>query len=145
MGKKIRVQADDEVPIAAMIDVVFLLLCFFIMTANDVVDEANVSITLPGPPSQSTPNEEEPPPTFDIFILGSEETPYNFQNRPYTQEGIDSYISQVAVDKEQAENMVLNIKVSLDAKHKKLINLVDVLKKYGIEKINILSLKEGIK
>ena len=142
MSAKLRVPENTEVPISAMIDVVFLLLAFFIMTAATIKDEAHVSITLPKDIGTPGP----PVPTYDIYVFNTHKEGqyvYNFQNRNYTEDQLDVYLSNITQDHDQADNMILNLKVALDAKHKRVIDIVDLLKKHGIEKINVLSLKEG--
>lgn len=44
-----------EIPIAPMIDVVFLLLIYFMVTASMLREEADLSFQLPGTVEQSTP------------------------------------------------------------------------------------------
>ena len=146
--KKLRVPAEEETPIASMIDVVFLLLCFFITTSNPPQDEAHISIILPAP-SKTPPSEKtEPPPSVDIYILGEVQNTdangkfsYQMNGGRYTSDRMDSSIRKIAADPEQAQEVLVNVKVKLDAKHKRVIELVDILKKNHIEKINILSLK----
>lgn len=52
-----KVTPKGEIPIAPMIDVVFLLLIYFMVSASMLREEADLSFQLPGTVEQSTPLE----------------------------------------------------------------------------------------
>ena len=47
--KRRRVQEQAEVPMSSMIDVVFLLLIYFIITQKEQISEAHLAVNLPTP------------------------------------------------------------------------------------------------
>ncbi|MEO0474905.1 MAG: biopolymer transporter ExbD [Planctomycetota bacterium] len=54
---------DMQLQMTSMIDVVFLLLIYFIITANFTIDEGALLATLPGNSAQDRPDEDLDPPT----------------------------------------------------------------------------------
>jgi biopolymer transport protein ExbD len=134
MAKKAKkdFSASCEVPIAAMIDVVFLLLIYFILNAKEVVDEAWVAVNLPGPPVGPPP--KDPPQTVDIFVQSDA---YFYQGNRKNLEEIERTIMGFSAMTE----VTVNIKVSLKAKHSSLVLLLDRLNKHKLEKFNIHTLK----
>lgn len=135
--KKPRKQENSEVPISSMIDVVFLLLTFFIFTSKEVIEEAYVDLKPAGPPSQN----QAPPPELDKVKLEVEVAPnyYKYANRQYEIEALDGKIGRLAaVDPSKVS---VTIMTSLDSDHEKLIQFLDICKKHSIEDFNILSKK----
>lgn len=128
---------DAEVPISAMIDVVFLLLVYFIVTSKEVVDEAWVSVNLPGPPPPDI--KMEPPPTIDIFV----------QSDRYIYQGNDRSLDEMertlmGLGAAMGQDVTINIKVSLKAKHQMLVLLLDRMNKHKLSKFNLHTLKSPL-
>jgi biopolymer transport protein ExbD len=125
---------DAEVPISAMIDVVFLLLVYFIVTSKEIIDEAWVSVNLPGPPPE-TP-EEDPPPTIDIFV----------QSDRYIYQGSNRDLGEMerildGIGGAMGDDVTINVKVSIHAQHEKLVLLLDRMNKAGLANFNLHTLK----
>jgi biopolymer transport protein ExbD len=127
---------DAEIPISAMIDVVFLLLVYFIVTSKEVVDEALVTVNLPGPPD---PNQKppEPPPTVDVFILPDH---YVYQGSKRDLSEMTSILA--GIGGAMGADAIVNIKVVTKAKHESLVLLLDRMRAAGLEKFNIHTLKD---
>lgn len=64
-GKKKRVEQQAQIPMSSMIDVVFLLLIYFIATQRDEVSEAHLAVNLP---SQQVVEQKEEPKARPIEI-----------------------------------------------------------------------------
>lgn len=54
---------DMQLQMTSMIDVVFLLLIYFVITANFTIDEGTLLATMPGNSSQDRPEDQLDPPT----------------------------------------------------------------------------------
>jgi biopolymer transport protein ExbD len=127
---------------SAMIDVVFLLLVFFIVTHKDEIIEAHVAINLPSPSVPAGPPPPKPqlleiqiPPDEGEFVgiymlMGSK--PVKLETLEETLAGIAS------LDPDQT----IIIKMSQQARQEKLINVLDRCKKVGLSKLNVLTLKK---
>lgn len=148
MAKRKRKDRSEEaeVPIAAMIDVVFLLLIYFIVTSKEIVDEAWVSVNLPGPPPP-TQVEIEPPPVIDVFVRALINRKGQSQS-PYVYQGQDKNLDSIAVTLEaigsaMGSEVSINVKVTTDSTHSQLVLLLDRMSKAGLENFNIHTLKDA--
>ena len=137
--KKKIVEEEAEVPIAAMIDVVFLLLIYFIVTSKEVVDEAWVAVNLPGPPPPSEVEPPPPPPSVDIFVQSDK---YYYQGAGKDLTAIEGTLKGIYAA--MGEETIINIKVSMYAKHEMLVLLLDRMNKAKLETFNLHSLKHAL-
>ena len=140
--KQKRVEEQPEIPMSAMIDVVFLLLVFFIVTHKDEVIEAHVAINLPSPSEVTGPPPPKPqlleiqiPPDTehkDIYML--------MGSKPVSLETLEETLAGIAsLDPDQT----IIIKMSLNAREGQLVRLLDICKTAGLHELNVLTLKEG--
>ncbi|NQZ56225.1 MAG: biopolymer transporter ExbD [Lentisphaeraceae bacterium] len=136
--KKGRKEEKADVPIASMIDVVFLLLVYFIVTMKPTLDQAWVAVNLPGP-TPPTVSEEIPPPPIDVFVHSGE---YMYRNNSLNLAELETELRNVHAMHGGDDDVAINIKVSLKARHAKLISLLDLLSKVGLQNFNLHSLKQ---
>ncbi|MDD7986720.1 biopolymer transporter ExbD [Lentisphaera marina] len=135
--KKKRIEEEAEVPLSAMIDVTFLLLTYFIMTQTEVIEEAYIAMNMvapnPGPPPEVKPT------IFDIKVF---ENDYVVQGRAFKEiDSLGAYLANFARETQGAE-ITIDLKLQGRAKTKRLVDLLDILAKEGLEKkINIAFLQ----
>ena len=163
MARKTKSTIDDkaaEVPLSSMIDVVFLLLIYFILTQKPVVEDVHLQVDLPAP---GAPSKGDPPPllTIDVMrlpgldngdqvwemakaetnaelrkqILAQEKTYYHMNGAPYEISKLEEYLKTVA---DTNPDTTVMINCGPNAKHKKLIKLLDICSKVGLNKLNIV-------
>ncbi len=128
-----------DVPMSAMIDIVFLLLIFFIATFKENKVEAHLAINMPSPSSQVT---EKKPVLLEVYIYPDTMAPpdgYMWMGIKMVKlERIQEYlISAASFD---TEATVL-IKVHPDATEKQLVDILDRCANAGLTKLNVLRLK----
>ena len=137
-----------ETPMAALLDMSFLLLAYFVMMANDVKDESFVAINQPalnpGPPPPVMPT------TCEIYVRPDA---YISRGQPYpTVDGLFADLAHFADNSEvdpddpqkQRKNVIVNLKLSVHATQQQLVDLLDVLAKYKLTKINFFYLKGAV-
>lgn len=135
--KKKNREESAEVPLSAMIDVTFLLLTYFIMTQTEVIEEAYISMNMvapnPGPPPPVKPT------IFDIKVFQSA---YVVQGRQFKEtDALAAYLGRFAQETAGAE-ITIDLKLQGRAKTERLVDLLDILAKHGLEKkINIAFLQ----
>ena len=163
MARKSKSTIDDkaaEVPLSSMIDVVFLLLIYFILTQKPVVEDVHLQVDLPAP---GAPSSGDPPQllTIDVMklpgmdnddqvaalaakepdaerrkaILRNEKTYYHMNGAPYESGKLQEYLVTVA---ESNPDTTVMINCGPNAKHKKLVKLLDMCSKAGLRKLNIV-------
>jgi biopolymer transport protein ExbD len=128
MKKKEREKC--EVPVSAMIDVVFLLLVYFIVTSTPTVKEAFVLVNLPGPTSSPSLGV-----SLDVYVL---EDSYQIYGKTVNLEEAERYFETLA----QGDLKIsVNLKTDPAANHSSLVLMLDRLKKVEINDFNIHTLK----
>jgi len=136
--KKKVVMRDAEVPLSAMIDVVFLLLIYFIVSQKPIVEDTHLAIDLPAP--NSSPEKKEKPPSLlriDVAKLASKSDEYYHVNdSPYHIKDLELYLKDIA---ETDRDTTIIINCDPNAKHKKLIKLLDMCAQFGLTKLNLVN------
>ncbi|ACV27636.1 ExbD/TolR family protein [Kangiella koreensis] len=127
-----RNRDDDETSIdmTPMLDIVFIMLIFFIVTTS-FVKEAAVDIARPTTNQDTTPPENPPP----LIVVSIDEGSNVIMNeRTIDKEAIRANIeTQLAVD---PRSPVL-VRVHEDAYNEVLIAAVDQAKEAGVSKVNV--------
>ncbi len=139
MKLNLRPRAQLEVNLTSLIDVVFLLLIFF-MVSTSFVKQSQISIRLPEAESASIV--EESPDRIDIMITETGTYLVNGQelinNRPETIRN--------ALQKVSAGNNDLPMTISADAnaRHQHVVTAMDVAGRLGFTKINIATVNDPV-
>lgn len=144
---KLENNVSASVPLSSMIDVVFLLLIYFILTKKEVVEEVHMQLNLPAP--QASSSDEEPPQTVRINVRKDEK-----DGTKDEETGLDRYyyvfngsrISFERLKDELKQTVTLNeneitIEIHCDprAEHSKLIKLLDLCNSFGLSNLNLLN------
>ncbi len=133
MRRRGRQAADEaDVDMTPMLDIVFIMLIFFIVTAT-FLDETGVDLTQP-PPPPDTQDPTPPRPAIIVYVNG--------QNL-CAVDGLASECSNasLAVEKALAEkaNAAVILRVDAEAKNSVLISVKDDLDSRGVDsKLEIL-------
>ncbi|OVE77398.1 hypothetical protein BVX99_02710 [bacterium F16] len=159
--RKVHDPGECEPPMSAMIDVVFLLLIFFIVTYQEPMVEAHMAINMPSP--NPPPNSEPPPPPLEIWVLKGDKVMdpttgkqrVDGRNQPVFKPG-SRYLmmgrspSTLKKIEEELYAIVANnpkqavmIKVQQVAPEGNLVDLLDLCSKVKLTNLNVLTLKEG--
>lgn len=120
-----------DVPMAPMIDVVFLLLIYFIVTHKEELSEAHLAVNLPSPGSTTT--------TPDVHLLVITVKPgiIALRDKVVTEDQLKSTLGRFGkIDK---DTTVL-VKVHSKARTGQLVNVLDICKGSGLTQLNVVSL-----
>ena len=130
-----QIEDDFDIPLAAMVDVVFLLLIFFVATYIPERVEAHISINTPVPSKQKI---EQPPIVVEIHVHPDhyELTPGNIQ----TLDVIESYLYD-RYAKNDPEQMI-TVKIVPETPQYRLMDLLDRCHKLGLTNFTIDLLKD---
>lgn len=137
MKLNLRPRAQPEVNLTSLIDVVFLLLIFF-MVSTSFVKQSQININLPE--ADSAPVADEVPERMDVMITETGTYLVNgrelINNRPETLRS--------ALQQESLGNNELPITISADAnaRHQDVVTAMDVAGRLGFTKINIATVNE---
>lgn len=111
--------------IAPLIDVVFLLLIFFMLTSSYIV-QPGIKINLPKAVTSEVIQEKNL-----VVTVSAEETVY-LNNRPVSLEELKAQLKKAAVD-----NRPLLIKADRRASLGKVVEIWDMCREVGLSQINI--------
>ena len=139
MKLSLRPRTQPEVNLTSLIDVVLLLLIFF-MVSTSFVKQSQISIRLPEADSAAVI--EEPPQQIDIMITESGIYLINgralINNRPET---IRNALRKVAGGD---NTLPLTISADANAKHQHVVTAMDVAGRLGFTQISIATVNDPV-
>jgi biopolymer transport protein ExbD len=135
----LRPRIQPEVNLTSLIDVVFLLLIFF-MVSTSFVKQSQVSIRLPE--AESTAVVEEVPEQIDIMITATGIYLVNgrelINNRAET---IRNALQKVSAGR---NDLPLTISADANAKHQDVVTAMDVAARLGFTRIGIATVNDPV-
>jgi len=160
MGKKKRAKMgvdEAEIPMSAMIDVVFLLLIYFIVTQKPIIEETLLSCDLPTPggaPPDKPPTlmtigvmQMWPNPSMNKDTIKKDLNTYYLNNSAWKldspEAGNDLRRQLVAMGKADPEQTII-INCGPNAYHQKLVQILDACAEAGLTTLNVVN-DEGIR
>ena len=137
MKLSLRSRIQPEVNLTSLIDVVLLLLIFF-MVSTSFVKQSQIAIRLPQ--SDSAAVVEEVPEQIDIMITATGTYLVNgrelINNRPET---IRNALRKVSAGN---SNLPMTVSADANAKHQYVVTALDVAARLGFVKINIATIND---
>ena len=139
MKLSLRPRIQPEVNLTSLIDVVFLLLIFF-MVSTSFVRQSQISVQLPE--AESTAVIEEVPDQIEIMITATGVYLVNgrelINNRAET---IRNALQKVAAGR---NDLPLTISADANAKHQDVVTAMDVAARLGFTKISIATVNDPV-
>ncbi len=139
MRLNLRPRAQPEVNLTSLIDVVLLLLIFF-MVSTSFVKQSQIAIRLPE--ADSVAVAEEPPERIDIMITATGVYLVNnrelINNRPET---IRNALQKVSGGD---NSLPLTISADANAKHQHVVTAMDVAGRLGFTQISIATVNDPV-
>lgn len=139
MKLSLRPRIQPEVNLTSLIDVVFLLLIFF-MVSTSFVKQSQISIRLPE--AESTVLVDEVPERIDIMITATGTYLVNgrelINNRAAT---IRNALQKVAGGRNE---LPLTISADANARHQDVVTAMDVAARLGFTKISIATVNDPV-
>ena len=121
-----------ELPMTPMIDVVFQLLIYFLVTIHPVDVMANLDVFRPSPEAQQE-QPKTPPKMIRVVVFPDG---YTINDKPVDAPELDKLLSKLAsIDKNQT---ILIMCTSLSP-HERLIEVLDLCAKSGLVNLSVIS------
>jgi biopolymer transport protein ExbD len=142
MKVNLTAEAEPELDIASLIDMVFLLLIYFMVTASLVKSEGDLGIKLPGVVQQAVavdmPDEQiiEVRANGRIFLNGREYGTVDSQEFPELVFTLDRYRQASDAARNKA---LITIWAEDEAKHQRVIDVMNACAAAGIENVTFAS------
>ena len=134
MRKRRRISADGEsFPLSTMVDVVFLLLIYFIVTQKPIVEETLLNTDLPAGSSEQHKFVNMP---FTIDVFREKGDFYRVMGAPLRGARLFAYLKDIG--KNDSEQTIL-INCGGNARHQKLVKLLDACAEARLRNLNIIN------
>ena len=137
MQLSLRPRTPPEVNLTSLIDVVLLLLIFF-MVSTSFVKQSKITISLPE--ADSLPLVEETPGQIDIMI--TETGTYLVHGRELINSRPETIRNALQKVSNGNNDLPLTISADANAKHQDVVTAMDVAGRLGFVRINIATVNE---
>jgi biopolymer transport protein ExbD len=122
-----------------MIDIVFLLLIFFIVTQTTIEEISLFTVNLPTPGNPGTKEVTQPPFYVEVSQLYKDQQKdmnyYVIQNRIYPFDAVKNMLKNLKTNKDTT----LIISCGPNARHEKLMNLLDTCQDIELTNLSIVN------
>ena len=118
---------DDDVNLTPMLDVVFIMLIFFIVTAS-FIKESGLDVNRPDAPTQSKPNDE------NILVVIADNNDILIDNRRIDPRAVRANIERLHA--ENPEGSVV-IKAHKDSYNETLVVVMDSARDAGVKNVSM--------
>jgi biopolymer transport protein ExbD len=135
----LRPRIQPEVNLTSLIDVVFLLLIFF-MVSTSFVKQSQITISLPEAESSSVA--EEVPEQIDIMITA--EGTYLVNGRELINNRAETIRNTLQKVSGGNNELPLTISADANARHQDVVTAMDVSARLGFTKINIATVNDPV-
>jgi biopolymer transport protein ExbD len=139
MRLSLRPRAQPEVNMTSLIDVVFLLLIFF-MVSTSFVKQSKITISLPEVESQAVV--DELPQQIDIMI--TETGTILINGRELINNRAETIRNALQKTSNGDNTLSLTISADANAKHQHVVTAMDVAGRLGFTQINIATVNEPV-
>lgn len=139
MKLNLRPRIEPEVNLTSLIDVVFLLLIFF-MVSTSFVKQSQISISLPE--AESTAVIEEVPEQIDIMITAT--GTYLINGRELINNRAETIRNSLQKVSAGNNDIPLTISADANARHQDVVTAMDVAGRLGFTKISIATVNDPV-
>ena len=126
-----RSSEEPKVEMTPMIDVVFQLLIFFVVTLKQEDILAKLMASRPAPDPNAKPDQQ--PDLIDITV---HKHGFIFKQRAVSLEGLDRQIERYS---RMSKNATVIIRCTSDSKQRYLVQAMDICSKYKMKNLSIFS------
>ncbi|MDD5706315.1 MAG: biopolymer transporter ExbD [Kiritimatiellae bacterium] len=131
--RRAKLSAEDpKLEMTPMIDVVFQLLIFFVVTLKQEDILSRLMAARPAPDPNAVP-ENQP----ELINIAIHRGGFLFKGRPVTLEGLDRQIERYAALSKTANVLV---RCTADSPHAFLVQALDICNKHGMQNLSIFSM-----
>jgi biopolymer transport protein ExbD len=138
MNLKPRRHEEPEINVVSLIDVVLLLVVFFMLSSR-FTDEGRMRVHLPTAKSVPIQASKSEP----LVVTVTQEGSYRVNDKELINSSPETL--RAALLKEAGSNRAMRVTLRADghATHQSVITAMDVLGRLGFEELNIATIKEG--
>ena len=137
-----KIQENPQLDMTPMIDVVFELIIFFVVTIKqeDIFSRLNVNRPAPSPPSATETPKDDISCTIEIdkaLYHGERNGVYVYNKKVVTLQQLEGYLRETAA---VSVDTPIIVKCAENSPHKALVDLLDVCYKYKLFSVSVFTL-----
>ncbi len=125
---------ETELEMTPMIDVVFQLLIFFVVTIQPMDVIASLDVSRPSPDPDAPPPQEQ---IDDMLTITIDAQGVYLNNQRYSRAGLERMLFRMA---RISRTQTVLIKCASNSPHRTLIEVLDLCAKSGLTNLSVLSL-----
>jgi biopolymer transport protein ExbD len=129
---------DMQLQMTSMIDVVFLLLIYFVITANFTIDEGTLLATMPGNSAQDRPEDQLDPPTNIDLTSADDGVTYSIVvngQRIDNASALSAYMKNRVQTAQMAKDDIVQIKPQGVVRWQHVVNVFNALVSAELENV----------
>jgi biopolymer transport protein ExbD len=138
MNLKPRRHEDPEINVVSLIDVVLLLVVFFMLSSR-FTDEGRLRVHLP----QASAVPAQQPASEPLVVTVTQQGTYRVNERELINSGVDTLRAALLKEAGAGRNQVVTIRADARATHQAVITAMDVLGRLGFAEVNIATVKDA--
>lgn len=123
---------SPDVNLTPLIDVVFLLLIFF-MVSTTFQKDAVIEVELPGVSPETSAPEAEPPESIELTV--DREGNYYINDKALVNNSMDTLVRAIEKEAGEGRDMPFVINADAEASHQSVIRVMDAAGSSGFQKI----------
>lgn len=127
-----RTEGEGEIPMTPMIDVVFLLLVYFVMTLQPTDLFAHLNVFTPSADA-ATEAPKDPP---SLIRIGVYPTGYTFDDLAVSSTQLESFLARLAT---ASKTQSVLIECSVESRHGNLVAVLNMCAKFGFSNLSVVS------
>ncbi len=139
MAKKKKVSSGDAaLDMTPMIDVVFQLIIFFVVTLKEEIKFSHLDAMAPAPDSKASPSENLTMITIDIYNAEKQGGHgFLFNKQPVRYDQLDKELSRAARSNDKSTVM---LRCTKDSPHSLLVKALDLCSKNGMTNLAVFTI-----
>ena len=132
-------QENPQLDMTPMIDVVFELIIFFVVTIKqeDIFSKLNANRPAPSPPSASQPQDDTPPCTIEIGKGRDANGVIVYNKREMKRQELDQNLREVA---RTSKKTAVIVRATEDSPHKALVDVLDICYRNELFSVSIFTM-----
>ena len=132
--RKRELSSQDSTPISAMIDIVFLLLIYFILTQKPIIEDTRLNFS----PARRGKSAAQSPAISDFAFLEINENTetYLFNGQAISREQLPTYLNHIGKNNKETQLIIF---CADNVKHADLVKALDLCRLSSLSNISIMA------
>lgn len=132
--RSLRIENQPELMIIPMIDIIFFLLVFFMISTLSMVNQHTIPVSLP----QASTTQQEIPRSINITIMPDGQVMFDQEEVPFSMLG-----KRVNIELTKQPDPMFILRADKQVEYGKVITILDELKLAGAHRVSVATQQKG--